>query len=68
MKDTHVSRDGLVRSVDVEYQNPAENTKRVTNRGARELIVIHPFDELGLSRELYDLAADAEQEVFNCCC
>ena len=54
--------------MDVEYQNPAENTKRVTNRGARELIVIHPFDELGLSRELYDLAADAEQEVFNCCC
>ena len=68
VKATHVSRDGLVRSVDVEYQNPSESTKRVTNRGVRELVVIHPYDELGLSKELYDLAAEAEQEVNVCCC
>ena len=68
VKSTHVGRDGLIRSVEVEYQNPGENTKRVTKRGARELIVIHPYDELGLSKELFDLAAEAEQEVNVCHC
>ena len=68
VKKTHASKDGLIRSVDVEYQNSNENTKRLTNRGARELIVIHPFDELGLSKELFDLAAEAELELETCSC
>ena len=63
-----MGRDGLIRSGELEHQNPAENTKRVTKRGARELIVIHPYDELGLSKELFDLAAEAEQEVNVCHC
>ena len=68
IKATHASRDGLIRSVDVEYQNPSETTKRITKRGVRELIVIHPYDEIGLSKELHDLAAEAEHEVNVCCC
>ena len=64
----HVSKDGLIRSVDVEYQNSNENTKRRTTRGVRELVVIHPFDELGLSKELFDLTAEAENEVEICYC
>ena len=53
---TTEGKDGLIRSVEVEYQNPGEDTKRRTKRGVRELIVIHQVDELGISRELYDLA------------
>ena len=53
----HTSQDGLVRSVDVSYQNHNENIKRVTKRGVRELVVIHPVDELGISKELYDIAS-----------
>ena len=68
VKVIHVSKDGLIRSVDVEYQNANENTKRRTTRGVRELVVIHPFDELGLSKELFDLAAEAENEVEICDC
>ena len=68
VKVIHVSKDGLIRSVDVEYQNSNENTKRVTTRGVRELVVIHPFDELGLSKELFDLAAEAENEAEICLC
>ena len=68
IKATHASKDGLIRSVDVEYQNPSETTKRITKRGVRELIVIHPYDEIGLSKELHDLAAEAEHEVNVCCC
>ena len=68
VKVIHVSKDGLIRSVDVEYQNANENTKRRTTQGVRELVVIHPFDELGLSKELFDLAAEAENEVEICDC
>ena len=48
--------DGLIRSVMVEYQNHDEGVKRITERGVREIVVIHPVDELGISRELHDLA------------
>ena len=41
IKKTHVRKDGLIRSVDVEYQNSNEGTKRSSKRGVRELIVIH---------------------------
>ena len=68
IKDTNVSKEGLIRNVDVEYQNPNENNKCVTKRGARELVVIHPYDELGISRELYDLAAEAQYEANACSC
>ena len=50
------SRDGIVTLVEVEYQNPGENIKRRTNRGVRELVVIHHIDEIDLSKELYELA------------
>ena len=50
------SKDGLIRSVEIRYQNHAENTERVTTRGIRELVVIHYVDEIGISQELYELA------------
>ena len=53
---TYESRDGLTRTVDVEYQNAGENIKRRTRRGVRELVVIHSVDEIGISEELYKLA------------
>ena len=56
---TH-SKDGRIRKVEVEYQNHSEDFKRTTTRGVRDLIVIHPVDELGLSKELYDLANSSD--------
>ena len=50
--DLKVSRDGKIRSLDIEYQNHTEKVKRRTTRGTREVVVIHPFEELGLIREL----------------
>ena len=46
----------MVRVVDVEYQNHHEKVKRHTRRGVRDLIVIHPIGELGILRELNELA------------
>ena len=56
MTKTFQSKDGLVRSVEVQYQNFNENVKRLSKRGVRDIIVIHPVDELGISAELDELA------------
>ena len=51
------SRDGLIRTVEVEYQNAGEKVKRRTRRSVRDLVIIHPVDELGISKELHDFAS-----------
>ena len=66
VKKLHPSRDGLVRTVDVAYQNHNENVKRVTTRGVRELVVIHPVEELGLSKELHIASLSGETVACQC--
>ena len=51
----HPSKDGNVRKVDIEYQNFNESVRRTTHRGVREIVSIHPVDELDIYEELYDL-------------
>ena len=51
-----VGRDGKIRKVVVEYQNYEEKTKRRVPRGTREIVVINPVGELGLIRELNEIA------------
>ena len=51
-----LSRDGRIREIEIEYHNHNENVKRRTNRGAREVVVIHPIDELGIMGELSKLS------------
>ena len=53
---TIIGRDGNIRVVEIEYQNHSENVKRITKRGVRDIIVIHPIDEIGISRELQEFA------------
>ena len=60
VKSVTPSKDGRIRKVEVEYQNSVEDFKRTTIRGVRDLIVIHPVDELGLSKELFDLAVSSD--------
>ena len=57
---TFESKDGLIRVVEVQYQNFKENVKRTTKRCVRELVVIHPVDEIGIQAELDDFAAQSE--------
>ena len=58
ISDIKISRDGKIRQIEVEYQNYSEKTKRKTTRGTREVVVIHPVDELGLVREINILSAN----------
>ena len=56
MKELQLGRDGVPRSVIVEYQNSEEKVKRNTKRGVRELILILPIDEIGIMQELHEAA------------
>ena len=53
--DLKKNRDGLVRRVTVEYQNPNEGTKRTTERGVRDLVIISPIDELEIYERLNEI-------------
>ena len=59
---TFEGRDGLIREVDVEYQNHNENTKRSTRRGVRDVVVIHPIEEIGIAAELYEFAQSVKSD------
>lgn len=52
VKDVHTSSDGRIRKVVVTYRNHHEKFDRVTNRAVRELVLIHPVDELNIIQEL----------------
>ena len=54
--DLKTSRDGKIRQLEIEYQNHTEKVKRRTTRGTREIVVIHPVDELGLVRQLNNIS------------
>ena len=51
----HSGQDGHIRRVDVEYQNFSEDTKRTTQRGVRDLVVISPVDELEIYERLHHM-------------
>ena len=57
IKDVKVGKDGKIREIDIEYRNYNEVTNRCTRRGTRDIIVIHPVDELGISAELGAMGA-----------
>ena len=58
---TFEGRDGLIRSVEIQYQNFNEDTKRFTKRGVRDIVVIPPVDEIGVLAELDKLANDLKE-------
>ena len=45
-------KDGLIRRVVVKYRNHNESVDRFTTRAVRELVLIHPIDEVHLMEEL----------------
>ena len=45
-------RDNKIREVEIEYTNHNELTRRRTKRGVRDLVVIHPVDELSIYERL----------------
>ena len=54
------SKDGHIRRVVVQYQNQNETTKRTTERGVRDLVIISPVDELDIYEHLSQLYDSCE--------
>ena len=54
VKSVEIGRDQKIRSVILEYQNHSESFKRETRRAVREIVVVHPLDELGIRRTWRD--------------
>ena len=69
VKELEPSKDEVVRKVVVEYVNSSEDVRRQTRRSVRELVVIHPLDELGIVRELGEIATwvDMKRKVTSSC-
>lgn len=49
-------KDNLVRKAIIKYRNNNEKSFRTTNRSVRELIVIHPVDELNIISEINEVS------------
>ena len=62
VEEVEKGRDGKVRVAHVKYQNSNENVPRKIRRAVRELIVIHPINELSLMREIGEIATYADMK------
>ena len=49
-------KDGVIRKVKVKYRNHHENFDRITYRPVRQLIMIHPVNELNIVQELGEIS------------
>ena len=56
IKKIEVGKNGKARSAIVEYKNHNEECKSESRRVIRDLVMVHPIDELGLIREIGDIA------------
>ena len=56
MSDAPKGRDGKIRRVSVTYRNHNEDIDRVTKRAVRQIVMIHPIDEINIIEELGKIA------------
>ena len=54
--EIELSRDGLIEKVVIKYRNSSENTDHFTTRAVRDLVLIHPVDEIHIMEELGNIA------------
>ena len=58
-REVHISRDGHVREVTIEYRNHGEKDMRTTKRAVRGLAVVHQEHELELGGQLAEADVEA---------
>ena len=62
ISDLSRSSDNKIRKATVRFRNSIETVDRFTNRAVRQLIVIHPMDELNMMKELRQTATFADMQ------
>ena len=60
VKDVKLGKDGKIREIDIIYRNNHEGVNRYTKRGTRDVVVIHPVDEISISGALGSIAKPDE--------
>ena len=60
VREVEVSKDGVIRSVVIEYKNSTETVFRTTRRSARTVAVLHREGDLELVEELNEAARRAQ--------
>ena len=60
VRKIHKGKDGKIRSADVKYRNSSEYIDRTTHRAVRQLVMIHPVEELSILKELHDISTAAD--------
>ena len=54
--EIELSRDGLICKVVIKYRNSSKNIDRFTTCAVRDLVLIHPVDEIHIMEELGNIA------------
>lgn len=52
VNQTEDGKDGKIRRAQIKYRNSHENIDRYTWRSVRQLVLIHPIDELNIMEEI----------------
>ena len=60
VKSVETGKDGIIRKANIRYRNFNEHFDRETFRSVRQLVMIHPIDELNLTQELGEVARTAD--------
>ena len=60
IKEVEVSKDGVIRTVVIEYKNSTESIFRTTRRSARKVAVLHREGDLELVEELNEASRRAQ--------
>ena len=63
MVSTNNGTDGKMLSAEVQYQNSSEETKRITNRAARQLVKIYSVNYFDILKELGEVATYADVKM-----
>ena len=69
VSEVEVGTDGKIRTAVIKYRNHNEDTDRQTRRTVRQLVMIHPIDELNILQELGEIACavDAMKSIEQSC-
>ena len=54
--EIELSRAGLIQKVVIKCRNSSENIDRFTTRAVRDLVLIHPVNEIHIMEELGNIA------------
>ena len=61
IKNIEMGQDDRIRIAVVRYRNHNETFDRETRRAVRQLVIIHPVDELDIHKELAEIAHQSNQ-------